>query len=637
MGLFENFPYTNFHEINLDQIIKIMRQMQDEWRQVENDWDSMRDFINNYFDNLDVSEEVLQALQTMAGDGELNKIIDPVIVAETAAWLTEHITPTSPAVDNTLSISGAAADAKATGDAVSDLKEDLTGAINALENGYDTIYYDRILNKGFDRNTGTFPDETGWDITDYITVNGGETLYIDNPLAGSAYNGWYTEDKTYISWFTVNRGSDIEITVPYAAAFAVFSNRHAVFDFTIRRNVKVLATKDEVNPMYINGEYSFQPGYITSDGDISTASGAETKEIVSDLIPVKPNWNISWTMTQTSQVAKWCAFCFYDADYQLVGNRLTYTPSLDTDYYHRDITVPDNAKYMRFSYRTYGNTVSLTIIVPITYNVYRNQIDAINTNAINNSGIKSINHRGYNVTAPENTMAAFKESVKHGFRYIETDLAFTSDGVAVLLHDETINRTARNADGTAISSTINIYDITYTQALTYDFGIWKGTEYAGEKIPTLAEFLDFCKSTGVHPYIELKYSTGWTQEQVLGTLNIIKAHGMYKKCTIISFIHGYLTAWIAQDTNSRIGVLCGTPTAEDVTYAVTLKTSTNEVFIDAQSAPSEVITSCITNNIPVELWVLNSLSDIENIDPYITGVASDSQLASVILYNKNMN
>ena len=125
MGLFQNFPYTNFHEINLDQIIKIVRDMQEEWESTKNDWNSMQEFINNYFDNLDVSEEVLQALQTMADSGELNTIIDPVIVNQTSAWLSSHITPTTPAVDNTLSIAGAAADAKATGDAVDDLKEDI--------------------------------------------------------------------------------------------------------------------------------------------------------------------------------------------------------------------------------------------------------------------------------------------------------------------------------------------------------------------------------------------------------------------------------------------------------------------------------------------------------------------------------
>lgn len=637
MGLFQNFPYTNFHEINLDQIIKIMRDMQDEWESTKNDWNSLQEFVNNYFDNLDVSEEVLQALQTMAGNGELSTIIDPVIVNQTSAWLASHITPTTPAVDNSLSIAGAAADSKATGDAITDLSDKFINSINSIEHGYDTIFYTTIPNKGFSQQDGTFPDENGWDITDFIPVNGNETIYIDNPIAGSAYNGWYTSDKTYISWFTVNKGKNIEITVPNNASYVVLSNRHNSFDFTIRRKVEILATKDEINPMYINGEFDFQPGYLTSDGDVSTAIDADAKEIVSNFIPVKPNWNISWTMTQISQVAKWCAFCFYDANYNLVESRLTYTPALSTDYYHMDITVPNGAKYMRFSYRTYGNIITLAIIWPITYDVYHNQIDAINTNVINNSRIKSINHRGYNITAPENTMAAFRESVKHGFKYIETDLAFTSDGVAVLLHDETINRTARNEDGTQISSTINIYDITYSQALTYDFGIWKGGEYAGEKIPTLAQFLDFCKSTGIHPYIELKYSTGWTEEQVLGIINIIKSHGMYRNCSIISFVHGYLTNWITQDPYTRIGVLYGTPTTEDITYTLSLKTSENEVFINAQTISQSIISECINNNIPIEIWLLNSISDIKNIDPYITGVTSDDQVASIILYNKSMN
>ncbi len=126
MGLFQNFPYTNFHEINLDQILKIVQNMQTEWESTKNEWNSLQEFVNNYFDNLDVSEEVLSALQKMADSGELNSIIDPVIVNQTSAWLASHITPTTPAVDNTLSVAGAAADAKTTGDAVIDLKNNIT-------------------------------------------------------------------------------------------------------------------------------------------------------------------------------------------------------------------------------------------------------------------------------------------------------------------------------------------------------------------------------------------------------------------------------------------------------------------------------------------------------------------------------
>lgn len=120
MGIFQQFPYTNFHEMNLDQIIKIMREMQDEWAATKTEWASYKDFIDNYFDTIDVSTEILQALRVMAASGELNEVVDPVIVTEVTEWLTEHITPTTPAIDDTLTIAGAAADAKAAGDRINE-------------------------------------------------------------------------------------------------------------------------------------------------------------------------------------------------------------------------------------------------------------------------------------------------------------------------------------------------------------------------------------------------------------------------------------------------------------------------------------------------------------------------------------
>lgn len=142
MGIFRQFPYTNFHEFNLDEIIKIMRQMQDEWEATKTEWSSYKEYIDNYFENLDVSEEVLRAMRIFIADGTLSTMIDPVIANETADWLAEHITvPETVVIDDSLSIQGAAADAKATGA----IKDQVIG-FNSFNILLDKLKNDKVHN-----------------------------------------------------------------------------------------------------------------------------------------------------------------------------------------------------------------------------------------------------------------------------------------------------------------------------------------------------------------------------------------------------------------------------------------------------------------------------------------------------------
>ena len=173
MGVFRNFPYSNFHEMNMDEIIKIIKNMLEEWSTYHAEWDhwmdemkddwsnyqevmneawqNMQDFINNYFDNLDVQEEINNKIVSMIQTGEFGLLVNEYIPPAVNAWLNLNITePTGVIIDTSLTVAGACADAKATGDAVNNIKSILGDYINLeytankaiIANGvYDTVGY----------------------------------------------------------------------------------------------------------------------------------------------------------------------------------------------------------------------------------------------------------------------------------------------------------------------------------------------------------------------------------------------------------------------------------------------------------------------------------------------------------------
>ena len=122
-------------------------------------------------------------------------------------------------------------------------------------------------------------------------------------------------------------------------------------------------------------------------------------------------------------------------------------------------------------------------------------------------------HRGY-TGYPENTIPAFKKAIEEGFEQIETDPNYTKDGVIVLLHDYTINRTLRNNDSSFIEQEILLSDITYEELLQYDAGIAWGDEFRGTKIPRLEELLELLDGSGVVLDLDKKISTDKLDEML---------------------------------------------------------------------------------------------------------------------------
>src|SRR5690606_15062412 len=88
-------------------------------------------------------------------------------------------------------------------------------------------------------------------------------------------------------------------------------------------------------------------------------------------------------------------------------------------------------------------------------------------------------HRGFSESYPENTMLAITKALEAGADRIETDLAVTRDDVIVLMHDRSLDRTTTGRG--------RVQSFTFEQVSQLDAGSWKGPQFAGERVPTLAE------------------------------------------------------------------------------------------------------------------------------------------------------
>ncbi len=113
---------------------------------------------------------------------------------------------------------------------------------------------------------------------------------------------------------------------------------------------------------------------------------------------------------------------------------------------------------------------------------------------VNNHSVALQAHRGVSTDCPENTMAAFRAAVEQGYDIIELDPKFTKDNRCVALHDRTINRTGRAADGSAPAEDTRIDSLTLAEALSFEYGSWQDAAFAGEKLPLLEEVFAFAKA-----------------------------------------------------------------------------------------------------------------------------------------------
>ena len=141
-------------------------------------------------------------------------------------------------------------------------------------------------------------------------------------------------------------------------------------------------------------------------------------------------------------------------------------------------------------------------------------------------GPEIVAHRGYSARAPENTLAALDLALRVGAPALEFDVRATRDGVPVLFHDETLDRTT--------SGRGRIADLSFRELNQLDAGSWFSAEFENERVPGLAEVLQAVSNRANRLYVELKPG-GLTPRQLRQVVEDLTLHGFTHNAVVMSF------------------------------------------------------------------------------------------------------
>jgi len=131
-------------------------------------------------------------------------------------------------------------------------------------------------------------------------------------------------------------------------------------------------------------------------------------------------------------------------------------------------------------------------------------------------------HRGAGHMAPENTMAALRIGRSFGYRMFEIDAKLSGDGVALLMHDATLDRTT---DGRG-----RVDARPFAALARLDAGSWHSAAYAGEGIPTLARVARWILANDAMLNIEIKPTPG--RERETGAAVAIDARDAWRDAAV---------------------------------------------------------------------------------------------------------
>jgi glycerophosphoryl diester phosphodiesterase len=195
-------------------------------------------------------------------------------------------------------------------------------------------------------------------------------------------------------------------------------------------------------------------------------------------------------------------------------------------------------------------------------------------------------HRGASVEFPENTMAAFQRALELGVEGIELDVHVSADGVPMVIHDATVDRTTNGTGAVA--------DMAREELQALDAG-------DGERIPTLAEVLDLVGSA-LHVDIEVKARNA-------GETVLEEVKGRDLRWLISSFDWEVLRYVRSRDANVELWPL--TVGASDDAIAVAKEVGARALAISHKGMDADIAASLAEQGLGFWVWTVNDPASAE--------------------------
>jgi glycerophosphoryl diester phosphodiesterase len=223
-----------------------------------------------------------------------------------------------------------------------------------------------------------------------------------------------------------------------------------------------------------------------------------------------------------------------------------------------------------------------------------------------------IAHRGASGHAPENTLAAFKRALAMGATFIETDLQLSRDARFVAIHDDTVNRTT-NGQG-------KVHDLSLADLRRLDAGSWFGSEFTGERIPTLEEILEFSKKHDVVFYLELKPGGSWGGEHAL--IGALRNSEEIARTVVISFEAGILEALRKIEPTVMTGLLFDGQIDRPLERAV--EVGARQLAVRGDLVTPALLAEARKKDLQVVCWTVNQPAHMRLlIEAGVDGIMSD--------------